>query len=143
MMTMSLEKDKAQEDDENASEDDMEMLFQISEAGSAFLEAAFGEPMEAATDKKCRNRANETLNGPNAYLQVPIHPDQYHLLQFQWQGKTYQLHLEVFCPHIEGSPQAGSLHPFYTRVIKLLGPGCVSSIVSLDRSSNISSEIWS
>ena len=60
------EKDKAQEDDEDASKDDMETLFQVSEAGSAFLEAAFGKPMEAATHKRCRNRANQTLNGPNA-----------------------------------------------------------------------------
>ena len=30
------------------------------------------------------------LDLKNAYLQVPIHLCQYHLLQYQWQRKTYQ-----------------------------------------------------
>ena len=30
------------------------------------------------------------LDLKDAYLQVPIHPEQHHLLQFQWQQKTYQ-----------------------------------------------------
>ena len=30
------------------------------------------------------------LDLKDAYLQVPIHPSQHHLLQFQWQRKTYQ-----------------------------------------------------
>ena len=30
------------------------------------------------------------LDLKDAYLQVPIHPDHYQFLQFQWEGKTYQ-----------------------------------------------------
>ena len=41
-----------EEDDDDASEDEGETLFQVSEAGNAFLETVFSKQLEAATRRK-------------------------------------------------------------------------------------------
>ena len=46
----------------------------------------------------------------DAYLQVPIHPDQHHLLQFQWQSKSYQFKCLPF--RLSAAPQV------FTKLLK-------------------------
>ena len=46
------ERKDREEDNDDASEDESETLFQVSEAGNAFLETVFGKRLEAATRRK-------------------------------------------------------------------------------------------
>ena len=46
----------------------------------------------------------------DAYLQVPIHLGQHHLLQFQWQRKTYQFKCLPF--RLSAAPQV------FTKLLK-------------------------
>lgn len=46
------EDERCEEDDDNTSEDEGKTLFQVSEAGNAFLETVFSKRLEAATRRK-------------------------------------------------------------------------------------------
>ena len=57
-----------EEDDDDASEDEGETLFQVSEAGNAFLETVFGKQMEATM---CRKQVQKQENPDSKWTKCP------------------------------------------------------------------------